>query len=133
MRARAKKMKANCRRLETNRKPVQEVFIEAIKNIKSGEQYFNTAQVIDVSPTGILLSVRRKDITALPLRSNLSLNQIHGQGVGFTIAVMDTYIEGVIARTKPLGKGNYHIAIDFRDDAPEYWRQALYDILPDRD
>jgi hypothetical protein len=83
-----------------------------------------------VSPTGLLLRVDRENILAHSLRSTLTLSSIIGASVGFTIEVMDTYIEGAITRTKLESHGSFLVAVDFREDAPEYWRQCLVDLLP---
>lgn len=108
-----------------------EVYALNVKNIQTGEVYFSRAAIVDVSPTGCLLKVERGDILSPSLRSTLTLSSIHDVGVGFTIEIMDTYLEGVMTRTKPEGKGSFVAAVDFRDDAPEYWRNALFDILPE--
>jgi len=114
----------------TSRKAVTEVNVLNIKNIETGEVYFSRACVVDVSSTGVLIRVLRDDIVSTALRSTLSLSGIVNVSVGFTIEVMGTYIEGIIVRTKPKGKGEFVVAVDFREDAPEYWRHCLVDLLP---
>ena len=126
-----KEQVADCRREVADRKSVQEVHVLNVKNVSSGEVYFARASVVDVSPTGLLLRVAREDILALSLRSTLTMSIVHDVGVGFTIEVMDTYIEGVITRTKLEGKNGFLCAVDFREDAPEYWRNCLVDLLPE--
>ncbi len=118
-------------RAEKFRKPISQVDVLNVKNIGTNDVYFSRATLVDVSPTGLLLRVERENILAISLRSTLTLSSIIGAGVGFTIEVMDTYIEGVITRTKPEGQGVFLVAVDFRDDAPEYWRNCLVDLLPD--
>jgi hypothetical protein len=115
------------------RKHVSQVDVLNVKNIANGDVYFARATLVDVSPTGLLLRVERENILALGLRSTLTLSTIIGEGVGFTIEIMDTYIEGMITRTKLEGHGTFVVAVDFREDAPEYWRQCLVDLLPDQD
>jgi hypothetical protein len=119
------------RRLSADRKIVNQISALNVKNITSGEVLFSRASVIDVSPTGLLLRVKRDEILTHKLRSTLTLSIIHGESVGFSIEVMDTYIEGVITRTKAEGRGDFLAAVDFRDDAPDYWRQCFVDLLPD--
>jgi hypothetical protein len=119
------------RRLQTDRKLVSQINILNVKNLANGEVLFARASIIDVSSTGILLRVTREEILAHTLRSTLTLSVLHGISVGFTIEVMDTYIEGEVTRTKPEGRGDFLAAIDFRDDAPDYWRQCFVDLLPD--
>jgi glycine cleavage system aminomethyltransferase T len=43
---------------------------------------------------------------------------------------MNIEISGRIARTKLLGKQGFEIGIDYAEDAPEYWRECLVDLLP---
>jgi hypothetical protein len=121
------------RRSHNQRKNVAQVDVLNVKNVGTGEVYFSRASIVDVSPTGLLLRVQRDHILAVPLRSTLTWAGLSNVGVGFTIEVMDTYIEGVVARSKPEGKGEFLVAIDFREDAPEYWRNCLVDLLPDNE
>jgi hypothetical protein len=113
------------------RKAISQVDVLNIKNVSSGEVYFSRAMLVDVSPTGLLLRVERENILAMGLRSTLTLSSIIGASVGFTIEVMDTYLEGSVTRTKLEGHGTFVVAVDFRDDAPEYWRNCLVDLLPE--
>jgi hypothetical protein len=115
------------------RKAVSQVDVLNVKNVTNGDVYFSRAVLVDVSPTGLLLRVERENILAMGLRSTLTLSSILGASVGFTIEIMDTYIEGVVTRTKLEGHGSFVVAVDFRDDAPEYWRNCLVDLLPDGD
>ena len=121
------------RRLQSDRKIVSQINVLNVKNIVSGEVLFARACVIDVSTTGLLLRVKRDEIISHKLRSTLTLSILHGESVGFTIEVMDTYIEGIVTRTKSEGKGDFLAAIDFRDDAPDYWRNCFVDLLPTED
>src|SRR4051812_14690345 len=80
------------------RKEVSEIYVLNVKNLISNEVLFSRAEVLDVSATGLLLSVKRDEIVALSLRSTLTMSLLHDVSVGFTIEVMDTYIEGTIKR-----------------------------------
>ncbi len=117
-------------RVNKFRKSISQVDVLNVKNVSSGEVYFSRAMLVDVSPTGLLLRVERENILAMGLRSTLTLSSIIGSSVGFTIEVMDTYLEGSVTRTKLEGHGTFVVAVDFRDDAPEYWRNCLVDLLP---
>lgn len=121
------------RRIHNQRKNVAEVHVLNLKNISTGEVYFSRASIVDVSATGLLLRIKRDHILTVPLRSTLTWSGLANVSVGFTIEIMDTYIEGIVTRTKPEGKGEFLIAVDFREDAPEYWRNCLVDLLPDHD
>ncbi len=129
--ARKKTNVAVCRRLETERKSVHQVAVKDIHFIKNGEILFRRGVVVDVSATGILLTINRRDIESESLRASLTFESIHNEPIGFHIDMMETYIEGVVVRSKLQNKGQFQIAVDFRNDAPEYWRQAFVDILPE--
>ena len=124
---------AQSRRSHNQRKNVAQVDVLNVKNISTGEVYFSRASIVDVSPTGLLLRIQREHILTVPLRSTLTWATLVNISVGFTIEVMDTYIEGIITRSKPEGKGEFLLAVDFREDAPEYWRNCLVDLLPDHE
>lgn len=49
------------------------------------------------------------------------------------ISDMQLDIDGVISRTRFIGAGLFEIAIDLSEDAPEYWRECLVDLMPGAD
>lgn len=104
-----------------------------IKNITALEPFSILARkgiLVDASSTGILVRVERKDLVPRALRQNLSIAPIEGEHVVFNIREMDLEMDGKVARTRFIGNGTFEIAIDFTDEAPEYWRQSLVDLLP---
>jgi len=60
----------------------------------------------------------------------LSLQELEGDRVILMIDPLNLEIGGKIVRTKRITKDLYEIAIDYSDDAPEYWRECLLDLLP---
>jgi hypothetical protein len=86
--------------------------------------------IIDASKTGFLLEVRRDDLVPKALRANLNIDTIVGQRVLLYLPQMNLELSGKVARTKFVGKNGFEIAIDFTDDAPEYWRECLLELLP---
>jgi hypothetical protein len=88
------------------------------------------ALLINASATGFLLTIHRKALVPKELRANLSLEKLEGESIMMTIEQMNIDIDGYIARTKLVGNGVYEIAVNFTDDAPSYWLECLYDLLP---
>ncbi len=106
-----------------------------IKNITALEPFSILARkgvLVDASSTGILIRVERKDLVPRTLRQNLSIAPIEGEHVVFNIREMDLEMDGKVARTRFVGNQTFEIAIDFTDEAPEYWRQSLVDLLPNK-
>lgn len=106
-----------------------------IKNLTALEPFSLLARkgiLIDASSTGILIRVERKDLVPRGLRQHLSLAPIEGEHVVFNIREMDLEMDGKVARTRFIGNATFEIAVDFTEEAPEYWRQALMDLLPEK-
>jgi hypothetical protein len=86
--------------------------------------------IVDASKTGFLLHVERKALAPKKYRESLSIDELCGDQVILMIDRMNLEIGGKIARTRRVTKDLYEIAVDFSDDAPEYWRECLLDLLP---
>lgn len=86
--------------------------------------------LVEASTTGFLLEIERKDLAPKMFRDSLSLKELEGDKVYLMIDAMNLEIGGTIARTHRMTKDRWQIAIDFREDAPEYWRECLVELLP---
>ena len=86
--------------------------------------------IVNVSQTGILLVIQRDDLASKTLRQTLSLAEIEGDRVYVTINGMDLEIGGKVARTRRISKDTYEVAIDYSEDAPDYWRDCLLEMMP---
>ncbi len=121
--------------MQTNRRiaPRREITPLEVSSVSSMENLAKIArsgEIVEASTTGFLLIVKREDLIPSVLRKNLTLESIHGQKVLLHLPQMNIEISGRIARTKLLGKQGFEIGIDYTDDAPEYWRECLVDLLP---
>ena len=85
---------------------------------------------MDASSTGFLLHVDRKDLIPKLLRSGMDISALEGEFVVIRLKEMDLEIDGTVTRTRHIGRGIFEVAIDFSDEAPEYWRECLMDLLP---
>ncbi|HEX4924185.1 MAG TPA: hypothetical protein VFV50_08865 [Bdellovibrionales bacterium] len=90
------------------------------------------ALLVDISSSGLLLHVDRKALIPKSLRENLTLQSLEGEHIMLQIKEMDLEIDGKVARTRMIGKGVFEVAVDFSAEAPEYWRECLVDLMPDR-
>jgi hypothetical protein len=86
--------------------------------------------IIEASTTGFLLHIERKELVPKQFQKELSLDVLLGDQVLLMIDVMNLEIGGKIARTKRVTKDIFEIAIDYSEDAPEYWREILVEMLP---
>lgn len=85
--------------------------------------------IADASTTGFLVLIERKNLLPKQFRESLSLTELEGAKVLLRLEELNLEIGGVIARTKR-DKNVFEIAVDFSDDAPEFWRECLMDMLP---
>jgi len=90
------------------------------------------AKLIDVSSSGLLLLIHRNDLVPKHLRQNLNLKELEGEHVIFNIREMDLEMDGNITRTRHIGRGIFEVAVDYTDQAPDYWRETLFQLMPSR-
>jgi hypothetical protein len=86
--------------------------------------------LVEASTTGFLLEIERRDLAPKMFRDSLSLKELEGDRVYLMIDAMNLEVGGTITRTNRVGKDRWQIAVDFREDAPEYWRECLLELLP---
>ncbi|CAN5680260.1 hypothetical protein BH10BDE1_BH10BDE1_17430 [soil metagenome] len=86
--------------------------------------------LVEASTTGFLIEIERRDLAPKSFRDSLSLKELEGDRVYLMIDAMNLEVGGTITRTHRMTKDRWQIAIDFREDAPEYWRECLVELLP---
>lgn len=106
------------------------ITIDSLSSLENLEKFAKDGQIIEASSTGILLKIKRSDFVSKQLKSNLNIDCLVGKPVFFNIHEMNLEISGVVARTQFIGDGCFTVAIDYREDAEEYWRECLMDMLP---
>lgn len=113
-----------------SRKDVATLNVASLTSLDNLAKLAKNLIVIQASSSGILLKVDRKNLVPATLKRNLTLDSLIGNRVFIKLEEMNLEICGTITRTKLLGKEGFHIAIDYSDDAPEYWRECLIDLMP---
>ncbi len=93
-------------------------------------QIAKEAHLIDVSSSGLLIQVHRDAFLSKSLKDSINLDDLIGEPLMFSISLMDLEIDGLITRTKAIGKGWFEIGVDYSAGAPEYWRECLVDLIP---
>lgn len=112
------------------RKEVSPIHISYLTSLDDFAKIAKNCEIVEASSTGLLLNVKREDLIPSALRKHLSLDVLIGDRVFMHLEEMNLEISGVITRTKLLGKKGFQIAVDYSDEAPEYWRECLMDLLP---
>lgn len=112
------------------REKLEPIQVRGLMSLDHKTQLSRVGHIVDASTTGFLLHVSRKDLMPQKFRDALSISDLEGDQVILTIEPLHLEISGKIARTKRLNKEIYEIVVDFSEDAPEYWREALIDMLP---
>ncbi len=112
------------------RKEVSPIHISYLTSLDDFAKIAKNCEIVEASSTGLLLHVKREDLIPGALRKNLTLDVLIGDRVFMHLEEMNLEISGVITRTNLTGKKGFQIAIDYSDEAPEYWRECLMDLLP---
>ncbi len=118
------------RRVAPREKLQQPIPVTGLTSLDHKVLLSRSGHIVDASKTGFLLIVDRKSLVPQKYRDALSIAEIEGDQMILVIEPMDLEIGGRIVRTKRLDKETYEICVDYSDDAPEYWREALMDMLP---
>ncbi len=121
-------MKSN--RRTAPRREITPLVISSMSSLENLAKITRGGEIVEASTTGFLIIVKREDLIPIALRKNLTLESLHGQKVLLHLPQMNLEIAGRVARTQLLGKKGFEIGIDYAEDAPEYWRECLVDLLP---
>lgn len=112
------------------RKQVQPIHVAYVTSLDDFTKIARDCDMVEASATGLLLHVKRENLIPNALRGNLNIDMLIGDKVFMRLEDMNLEISGTIARTQLLGKAGFLIAVDYSEDAPEYWRECLMDLLP---
>ncbi len=112
------------------REELNPTLVSRILMVEKCTSLAHEATIIDASISGLKMIVDRKDLVPQNLRSSLSLDALINTNINFHFEAMNIDLSAKIVRTKALGKGLHEIALDYTDEAPDYWREALLDMLP---
>ncbi len=130
MKEKVQKKAAAKKRRGAPRKELSPVKVSYISSLTTFSKLTRESQIVEASSTGLLILVERNDLVAPQLRKNLNIDELIGERVYLRLDDMNLELSGIVARTQFLGKAGFHIAIDYTDEAPEYWRECLMDLLP---
>ena len=120
----------NLNRRVAPRKEVSPIHVSHITSLDDFAKIAKNCEIVEASSSGLLLHVQRDEIIPTALRGPLNLDCLLGDRIFMHLEDLNLEVSGVITRTKLLGKSGFHIAIDYSEDAPEYWRECLMDLLP---
>lgn len=112
------------------RKQTTPILVSSVTSLDGFAKIARTCDIIEASASGLLMVVKRESLIPQTLRRNLTLDSLIGDRVFLRLEDMGIEIAGVIARTQLLGKAGFLVAVDYSEDAPEYWRECLMDLLP---
>ena len=112
------------------RKQTTPIRVSHVTSVDNFSKISKDCEMIEASATGLLLMIPRSSLIPQSLRTNLTLDVLLGDRVFLRLEDMNLNISGTVARTQLLGKAGYLVAVDYSEDAPEYWRECLMDLLP---
>lgn len=107
--------------------------IEVVELRLNMEEFAETAKIMDISMTGLLLHVHREELLSTETKKKFQLDNVIGEQLFMTIDSMDLEIDGVVTRTKSIGGGWFEVGIDYSAGSPDYWRECLVELLPSPD
>ena len=112
------------------RKTVTPIQVSSVSSMENLSKLARSAEIVDASSTGFLVIVKREDLVPVNLRRNLTLDSLVGTRVLLQLAQMNIQVSGKVVRWKLVGKSGFELGVDYSDDAPDYWRECLVELLP---
>lgn len=117
----------------SNRKQLGALHFSNLISVEPLAVIARSGNIVDASTTGFKLRVSRRDLVPKNLRGNLNIDSLVGEKILLQIDEMNLELSGTVKRTKMIGRGIFEIGIDFSQDAPDYWRECLLELLPTPD
>ncbi|MDC0980338.1 hypothetical protein OAQ84_01245 [Bdellovibrionales bacterium] len=118
------------RRRISDRKSVDFIHVTDLTSMNTYGIIAKNGYIVDASPSGFLLKIKRSELVPISLKENLTLQSLTGQQVVLFLPEMNLDLDGTITRTSHKGRGDYEIAVEFSEEIPAYWRECLVDLLP---
>jgi len=112
------------------RKELTPLTVSSVSSLENLTKIARGGSIVEASTSGILLILRREDLVPSALRKNLNLDALVGGKILLHLPDLNIEIAGKVARTRFIGKEGFEIGVDYTEDAPEYWRECLVDLLP---
>ncbi len=112
------------------RKDITPLQVSSVSSLESLTKITRGGSIVEASISGFLLKISRDDLVPTVLRKNLNLDSLVGNKVLIHLPDLNIEISGKVARTRFVGKAGFEIGIDYSEDAPEYWRECLVELLP---
>jgi len=123
-------MSKNLARRSAPRKDIRPLTVSSMSSLDSLTKICRGGYVVEASTSGILVLVKREELVPTALRKNLNIDVLVGDKVLIHLPDLNLEISGRVARTRFIGAAGFEIGIDYTDDAPEYWRECLVELLP---
>jgi len=112
------------------RKDITPLKVTSVASLENLAKIAKGGSIVEASTSGFLMLVQREELVPTEFRRNLNLDALLGHKVMIHLSDLNIEISGRVARTRFVGKSGFEIGIDYSDDAPEYWRECLVDLLP---
>lgn len=112
------------------REKVDPIEIRGLMSLDHMTLLSRSGRIVDASKSGFLLQLDREAIVPKVFKDALSLQPLEGDQIIMTIDALNLELGGKIVRTKRVTKEMFEIVVDFSSDAPDYWRECLFELLP---
>lgn len=112
------------------RKDVAPVSVSLVSSLENLSKIARGGFLVEASVSGFLLIIPRDQLVPMEFRRNLNLDSLLGHKILVHLKDLNLEISGRVARTRLRGKVGFEVGVDYSDDAPEYWRECLVDLLP---
>lgn len=122
--------KSEAERRAAPREKMEPIELRGIMSLDHMTLLSRSGRIVDASKSGFLMLVERSDLLPKVFKDALSLQELDGDRLILTIDALNLEMAGTVVRTKRISKETFEICVDFSSDAPDYWRECLFELLP---
>ena len=113
------------------RKVTETLDVIDVTSLKSYLVLSKEAKIVNASTSGFLMEIDRRHFELEELKNNINIDKLLNEKIVLFLPQMNLDLEGIITRTKHVGKGIFEVAAQFTPNVPEYWKDCLIELLPE--
>ena len=113
--------------------PLKGIKVASIALAEEEKLVVKKAFVSNLSPLGFKLVFHNQNFISDSLKFHLHFYALLQKELCMYIPDMEMDLDGIVTDVRYLEDGKWEVSIEFSPSAPQYWRECLCDLWPDRE
>lgn len=114
-------------------KDIAGINVISVRTVNPPNLVANSAVLVNASNDSFELHVDRVNLDWIELRRHVNLTPLEGKSITLTLEQMNLELGGYVVKTNMLGDGMFAVNVNFGNKYSSYFKDCLFDLLPDSD